>query len=109
MQYPRIEWEDFRDGSGARVEFCIRMLIGDAFGCDECYNKRSFTVAVGKKNRGKYFHVYIDSTLYAKTHIDRLGAAKMHALDCLAQYIGETWLHSLLVGAEQTSNESALL
>lgn len=109
MQYPKIEWEDFQDGSGAKTELTVRMLIGNAYGCDECYNKQYFAVSVGKKNREKYFRVYINNTLYAETKYEALEGVKGYALECLAEHIGGTWLFQVISKAEQTSTKSAVL
>jgi hypothetical protein len=110
MQYPKIEWEDFADGSGARTDVTIRMLIGDKFGNDERYNKRTFSVAVSRAQTG--FMVVMDGNPDTVQSIPRaasLTAAKTYALGWFVLYIQTRWISELFNNAKQTSNPSAIL
>jgi len=105
MQKVKIDWEDFQDGSGAKAEISIRMLIGDKFGNDECYNKAFFTVAVAKKPRERYFRIYINSKFHTESKSTVLDNVKKHALECLSSSIEDLWLVRLFRDAEQTSHK----
>ena len=105
MQPIKIEWEDFQDGSGAKAEICIRVLIGDKHGNDESYNKAYFTVALSKKPREMYFRVYINSELYANTNFADLDNAKKYALECLSASVEDLWFVRLFRDALQTSHK----
>jgi hypothetical protein len=112
MEYPKIEWEDFQDGSGSKTQICVRMLIGDQFGNDECYNKRWFMVSVGRSPRAKFFKVVFDSNpnWTINTRLSTLVEAKQAALGYLAgDFIPTSWLVPLLTDARQTSMQSAVL
>jgi hypothetical protein len=112
MEYPKIEWEDFQDGSGSKTQICVRMLIGDKYANDECYNKRWFTVSVGRSPRAKFFKVVFDSNpkWTVNTRLNNLDDAKLLALTYLAtSFIPDTWLTPLLVGAQPTATLSAVL